>query len=214
MLKKTIKYTDFNDEEQERDFYFNLTKAELVRMDMNATTGDGDSLAKKIERIIASNNGKEIMQEFEGLILSSYGERTPDGRFEKSPEISSRFASTAAYSELFMELVTDANAGAAFINGLVPKDLADELRKSEGTALQVASEQALAQSARERSEAQMQGHKKKADHEGNDIQDVPPSLPSVPVDPKFPTVPLVTQTKPVEEMSREELIALAQGSTQ
>ena len=35
MLKKTIKYTDYNGQQREEDFYFNLNKAELAEMEMS-----------------------------------------------------------------------------------------------------------------------------------------------------------------------------------
>ena len=38
----------------------------------------------------------------------------------KSEEISNGFAQTEAYSQLFMELATDADAAAAFVNGIIP----------------------------------------------------------------------------------------------
>ena len=39
MLKKTISYTDYNEVERKEDHYFNLSKAELMEMEMG-TTGD------------------------------------------------------------------------------------------------------------------------------------------------------------------------------
>ena len=51
-----------------------------------------------------------------------YGEKSPDGkRFIKNQELRDAFAQTEAYSDLFMELATDAEAAARFINGIVPQ---------------------------------------------------------------------------------------------
>ena len=48
-----------------------------------------------------------------------------DGRrFIKSAELSEAFSQTEAYSNLYMELITNADAAAAFINGIVPEDVA------------------------------------------------------------------------------------------
>lgn len=116
MLKKTIKYTDYNGEEKEQDFFFNLNKAELLEMELSAEGG----LEATIKRLMDEKNGREIVTMFKSLILQSYGEKTIDGRFEKSPEISKKFSETAAYPELFTELATDADAAAAFVNGIVP----------------------------------------------------------------------------------------------
>ena len=39
MLKKTIKYNDYNGVERNEDFYFNLSQAELMEMEMSTTGG-------------------------------------------------------------------------------------------------------------------------------------------------------------------------------
>lgn len=117
MLKKTIKYTDYNGVERSEDFFFNLTKAEIMEMELGTTGG----LAEKIQRIVDAQDAPAIIEVFKDVILKSYGEKSPDGkRFIKSKEIADAFVQTEAYSELFMELATDADAAAAFINGIVP----------------------------------------------------------------------------------------------
>lgn len=118
MIKKTITYTDFNGEQQTEDFYFNLTKAELAEMELS---GEGNSLKASLERIVASNDGAKIIAEFKKILEKSYGVRSADGkRFMKSPQAWEEFSSSEAYSVLFMELATDANASAEFIKALVP----------------------------------------------------------------------------------------------
>lgn len=117
MLKKTIKFTDYNGEEKEQDFYFNLNKAELLEMELSAEGG----LEATINRLMDEKNGREIVAMFKKLILQSYGEKTPDGRFAKSEEATKKFTETVAYSELFTELATNADAAAAFVNGIVPQ---------------------------------------------------------------------------------------------
>ena len=119
MLKKTIAYTDYNGVERTEDFYFNLTKAELMEMEMSTTGG----LAEMIDRIVKAQDGPAIIKVFKDLVLKAYGEKSPDGkRFVKSDEIAIAFAQTEAYSQLFMELATDPDAAAAFVNGIVPAD--------------------------------------------------------------------------------------------
>jgi hypothetical protein len=118
MLKETMTYTDFNGIERTEDFYFNLTKTELTKMEM--TTAGG--LAERIQKIVAAQDVPAIMEVFEDLILKAYGVKSPDGkRFEKSPELSAQFAQTAAYDQLFMKLATDADAASRFVNGIVPE---------------------------------------------------------------------------------------------
>ena len=126
MLKKTISYTDYDGVKREEDFYFNLSRVELTEMEMGTEGG----LQKKIEKITKSQSGKEIIDLFKDIILRSYGEKSDDGRrFIKSKELSDAFSQTEAYTELFMELATDADAAGAFINGIIPAELAEEVKK-------------------------------------------------------------------------------------
>ena len=120
MLKKTIEYTDYNDVKRKEDFYFNLTKAEIMEMELSTTGG----LAEMIQKIIDTQDTPQIIKLFKDLVLKAYGEKSADGkRFIKNDDIRDGFAQTEAYSELFMELATDANAAASFVNSIVPKDL-------------------------------------------------------------------------------------------
>ena len=118
MIKKTITYTDYNDVERTEDFYFNLTKAEVMEMEMGTSGG----LAEMIEKIVAAQEVPTIIKVFKDLVLKAYGEKSPDGkRFIKSDEIATAFSQTEAYSELFMELATDAEKASEFVNGIMPK---------------------------------------------------------------------------------------------
>lgn len=123
MLKKTITYTDYNGSERTEDKYFNLTKAEIMEMEMSTTGG----LSEMIQRIVAAQDAPAIIKIFKELILKAYGEKSPDGKgFIKIDKDGHRladdFAQTEAYSVLFMELATDADAATAFVNGIVPAD--------------------------------------------------------------------------------------------
>lgn len=123
MLKKTITYTDYNQVERTEDYYFNLTKAEVMEMEMSTSGG----MAEMIQRIIAAQDSPAIIKIFKELILKAYGQKSPDGkRFIKSDEVSTAFAQTEAYSNLFMELATDADAAAKFVNGIIPADVAQQ----------------------------------------------------------------------------------------
>lgn len=123
MLKKTITYHDYNGVEYTQDFYFNLSKAEIMEMELGTTGG----LAEMIQKIVAAQDAPSIIKVFKDLILKSYGEKSADGkRFIKSDDISTAFSQTEAYSELFMELATNAEAAAAFVNGIVPAEMAKE----------------------------------------------------------------------------------------
>ena len=123
MIKKTISYTDYNGVNRTEDFYFNLTKAEVLEMEMSTSGG----LAEMITNIVAAQDQPAIIKIFKDLVLKAYGKKSPDGRrFMKSDEITADFAQTEAYSQLFMELATDADAAAKFVNGIVPADVAKE----------------------------------------------------------------------------------------
>ncbi len=120
MLKKTIKYTDYNGVEREEDFYFNLTRTELVEMNFSAEGG----LEAYITKIIQAQNGKEILAALKTLITKAYGEKSLDGKyFVKSPELSKAFSETEAFDILFMELATNAKAAADFVNSVISKSL-------------------------------------------------------------------------------------------
>lgn len=120
MIKKTFVYTDYNGVERTEDHYFNLNKAEVMEMEMSTKGG----LAETIQRIIAAQDAPAIIKVFKDLIRKSYGVKSTDGkRFIKSDELWEEFEQTEAYSMLFMELATDADAAANFINNIVPADL-------------------------------------------------------------------------------------------
>lgn len=119
MIKKTITYVDYNGVERTEDHYFNLNKAEIMRMELGTRGG----LAEKIQRIVAAQDAPAIIEVFEDLIKKSFGVKDADGKgFVKRQEDLEAFMSTEAYPTLFMELATDADAAAAFINGIVPSD--------------------------------------------------------------------------------------------
>ena len=118
MLKKTISYTDFDGNERTEDFYFNLSKAEIMEMELGVVGG----MTQMLNKIVATQDSKKIIETFKDIILKAYGEKSPDGRrFIKNQELTDAFSQTEAYSELFMELATNADAAAAFINGIAPK---------------------------------------------------------------------------------------------
>jgi hypothetical protein len=123
MLKKTITYEDFNGETVSEDFFFHLSKAELVELELSHEGGLSESLAK----IVAVEDGKAIVAEFKNIILGSYGQRSTDGkRFVKNQLLRDEFESSEAYSVLFMELVTDVDSAINFINGIIPAGMAEQ----------------------------------------------------------------------------------------
>lgn len=116
MIKKSIKYTDYNGNERVEDFYFNLNKAEATEMELSTTGG----MKATLEKIINEQDSKNLISIFKEIILKSYGEKSVDGkRFIKSKELSQAFEQTEAYVNLFMELSQDADKAAEFVNGIL-----------------------------------------------------------------------------------------------
>ena len=131
MIKKTITYVDYNNVERTEDFFFNLTKAELMEMEMSTSGG----LVEMVNRIVAAQDAPAIIKVFKELILKAYGVKSPDGkRFEKSDKLRTEFEQTEAYSQLFMKLATDADAASKFVNGIIPSDAASIKAEKNQTA--------------------------------------------------------------------------------
>lgn len=121
MHKEVIKYTDYDGNERSETFYFNLSKAEITEMELSVTGGLSESLKSIVEKKDVPNTIAVIKD----LILKSYGVKSPDGkRFMKSKELSEEFSQTEAYSELFMKMLGDSEYAAAFMNSIIPADLA------------------------------------------------------------------------------------------
>lgn len=187
MIKKTITYTDHNNKEHTEDFYFNLPKGEFMLWEMEAVDAEHEGMTDKIEKLMRSREGKEIVAVFKDLIAKSYGVKTADGRFMKE-DVDGRplivhFRSTEAYDELVYELATDAVAGAEFINGIAPKAVRDDIKK------EVASR------------AQPQDYQKK---QQSTVQVLPDLAPVTPVE--APT-PAPASTENLNDLSKEDLIA-------
>ena len=132
MIKKNISFTDYNGNQRSEDFSFNLTKAEIAEMELSTVGG----LTQMLRGMIAAQDMPAIVKFVKELILKSYGKKSPDGkRFIKSEELSEEFMQTEAYSQLFMELATDADATAKFVNGILPEDVRQqaeaEVKKQE-----------------------------------------------------------------------------------
>lgn len=126
MLTKKIKFEDYNGVEREETHFFNLSKAEIMEMELGTAGG----FAEMINNIIAAQDTPSLVKIFKDLILKAYGVKSQDGRrFEKSEELSTEFSQTEAYSSLFMELIGDADAAVDFVNGIVPAELSKKAKE-------------------------------------------------------------------------------------
>ena len=135
MLKKTVTYEDYNGVTCTEDFYFNFTTAELMEKQLTTPGGYHEML----KRIIDANDVPSLTAALKDVILSSYGEKSADGkRFVKSPEISAAFSQTEAYSIIFEELFSDAGAAADFANAVFPAKLAEKMASQASAQLHLA----------------------------------------------------------------------------
>lgn len=125
MYKKVITYTDFDGEERTEPFYFNLTEAELVELEMRF--GGVNKMLKEIQE---AEDGYRVTQAIRDIICAAYGEKSSDGRrFMKNKEIFDSFRATEAYSVLFTELLTNETAAAEFVNSIMPPKIREEAAK-------------------------------------------------------------------------------------
>ena len=120
MYVKEIEYTDFNGVTRKEKFYFNLTKAEILDMELGKTGG----LTEYIQKILEAQDTPAIMSLFKSLLLKSYGVKSDDGRrFVKNDQIRAEFEQTQAFSDLYMLLALDDGEASKFVNAIVPADM-------------------------------------------------------------------------------------------
>lgn len=120
MLKKTMTTVDFGGTERTEDYYFNLTRAEIMEMELTTEGG----LVQMINRITAAQSQLELAKLFKQIICKSYGVLSPDGRkFIKNQAVLEDFLATQAYSDLYMEMLTNTEAATEFFNNVIPQDL-------------------------------------------------------------------------------------------
>lgn len=121
LTTKTITYTDYNGVERTEKFYFNLTQAELLEMELSTPGG----LEKELRAIVDSNDSRALINKVKEFMLKAYGVKSDDGkRLIKTEEVRKAFTQSEAYSKILMELLTDEKACAAFFNAIVPSTMA------------------------------------------------------------------------------------------
>lgn len=133
MLKKTVKYEDFEGNQIEEDCYFFISTSEMTDMELSIPGG----WSSKLERITAKDTtGKEIMDTFKELILKAYGEKSESVtgktiflKKKNGVPLAEEFEQSLAYDALYTELIMDPEKAAAFINGIWPKEVMNEANK-------------------------------------------------------------------------------------
>ena len=130
MLRKEVKYKDFDGNDRKDVLWFHLNEVEITEMDLETSGG----LVKYMESIIDTNDVNQLIAIFKDLLIRSYGERSMDGKhFYKDDNIRNEFVSSAAYPVLYMEMVSDADKAVEFINGIVPSNIREQMAKIENT---------------------------------------------------------------------------------
>jgi hypothetical protein len=117
MLKKTYTYKDYNDIERTETFYFHFTEAEILDMEMSAEGG----FAERVQRIIDAKDQAALMKLIKKFVIDAYGVKSDDGRrFIKNEEVKTAFLECPAFSDIFMDMVTNDELAAEFVNGVIP----------------------------------------------------------------------------------------------
>ena len=128
MLVKKIAYKDFDGNDRNETFYFNLTKAEALELEMEEKGG----LISLILTMIEEQNTPKLFKLFKKLIGLSIGKKSNDGRnLVKGEDIANDFFTTNAYDVLMLEIMKSPESAADFVNGIIPQDVADEAKNYE-----------------------------------------------------------------------------------
>lgn len=126
MIKKTITYEDFNGEQQTEDFYFHLSKSELIDIEIGVEGGMGNLMAN----LVKMAEPGPIVKQFREIIVKSYGVRSPDGKkFDKNDELTRDFLASPAFDALFSEIISSEQAAEEFVYGIMPKDLVAQVQR-------------------------------------------------------------------------------------
>lgn len=135
MLKKTITYENFNGEKVTEDFYFNINALEYVRL----TAKYGKDLQEYIQDLAKKEDVAALMAVMEDLILSAYGVKSADGsKFVKTRSAREDFEYSAAYADLFIEMLTDPKESQAFGAAVAQRPTEEQSKRAK---LMLASQQ-------------------------------------------------------------------------
>lgn len=189
MIKKTVTFTNYNDQEVTKSYYFNIDKLEAAELELEY----GD-LIETVEELLESSDGKKVYGIFKEIILNAVGQKSADGNsFIKNQQIRDEFAGSPALGEIIMDMFKNPEAAGPFLEGMLPASMLAEAR---------------AQEEREKLEALVNA---------SGTGDVPTLTPVAPVleeTPKERTDEEI-QTLPVSELTNEEmkrLIALRESA--
>ena len=126
MIKRTITFEDLDGNSITDDFYFHISMSEVSKMELGTEGG----MAEKLKKLVAASKGKDIIEQFEGILHSAYGVRSENNRqFIKNEQVWQEFYQSDAYNVLFMQLISDEDASAAFVRGILPANFEAEVAR-------------------------------------------------------------------------------------
>lgn len=141
MLKKIIKYLDFNGVERSEELYFHVSKAsvltspdnvynEIIKLatelqerskfmqDIEEETDSMDPLSKKGQ--LLADSVRMVARLLDRLVDFSYGKKSDDGsRFVKGEEVINEFKNSAVYDAFVEQLISNPDEMVEFINQLL-----------------------------------------------------------------------------------------------
>lgn len=116
MIKKVIRFTNFNDEEVEQTVMFNLSEQDVL--DILIEFPDGFEII--VDNWEKTGDFSEMFRLFKAVIQKAYGVKSEDGMyFRKTDQLSADFMQSAAYEELFRLLRNDDDLAIEFFNNLI-----------------------------------------------------------------------------------------------
>lgn len=142
MIKKIANYEDFEGNQVTEELWFNLTQTELISMsmdmpeDISESIGNVENMDQEAAsaKIVEKLGSKGVFEFIKDLLIKSYGVRTPDGKgFKKNKEITENFACSLAFDAIFMELISDDQAAAKFVNGVIPTSVMNKMTERMGS---------------------------------------------------------------------------------
>lgn len=206
MIKKTLTFKNFRNEEEVEDYYFNMSEGELTKMQVAAIDQKTESFSDKLDKISKGLQGKELVEVIDDLVLRSYGVKSTDGkRFVKNADLLEEFTSSGAYSVLITELFSLEGSLTEFVNGVVPEDMVKN-SKAEAEKQMTARERSLASKGgfNQKQEKAPEVTHSPAAVEASLPSELPASAPVLEATPEAPAASV-----DLNALSHEELVALA-----
>lgn len=125
MIKKTLSFEGHDGKKYNEDYYFHLSKSDLVEMKLYLEETGLDDYFKKIS---ASSKASVVLPHFKDIVSKCIGVMSEDGRRhdKRNGDVWLEFTQTPAYSEFFMWLLENPVDAAKFFTAILPKDMQDE----------------------------------------------------------------------------------------